>query len=181
MDSFEINKIIAAVLLTALIIIGIGKFADVLFHVEKPKVSAYKVEGLELKTENVSTSKSEVVVKEVDIKALLALGDIAHGENVFKKCSACHMIAADGKNKIGPNLWGVIGRQAAAISDYKYSKAMIDYGKEWSFKEMNAYLIKPQAYIKGTKNGFRRFEKRERSSFGYFIHEFKSENPLPLP
>ena len=55
------------------------------------------------------------------------------------------MIAADGKNKIGPNLWGVIGRQAAAISDYKYSKAMIDYGKEWSFKEMNAYLIKPQA------------------------------------
>ena len=83
MDSFEINKIIAAVLLTALIIIGIGKFADVLFHVEKPKVSAYKVEGLELKTENVSTSKSEVVVKEVDIKALLALGDIAHGENVF--------------------------------------------------------------------------------------------------
>ena len=83
MDSFEINKIIAAVLLTALIIIGIGKFADVLFHVEKPKVSAYKVEGLELKT-NVSTSKSEVVVKEVDIKALLALV-ILHMENMFSR------------------------------------------------------------------------------------------------
>jgi cytochrome c len=181
MDSFEINKIIAAVLLTALIIIGIGKFADVLFHVEKPKVSAYKVEGLELKTENVSTSKSEVVVKEVDIKALLALGDIAHGENVFKKCSACHMIAADGKNKIGPNLWGVIGRQAAAISDYKYSKAMIDYGKEWSFKEMNAYLIKPQAYIKGTKMAFAGLRKeKDRASVILYMNS-KSENPLPLP
>ena len=52
------------------------------------------------------------------------MGDLAHGEKVFKKCSACHMIAADGKNKIGPNLWGVIGRKAGAIDDYNYSKAM---------------------------------------------------------
>tara|TARA_Y100001970_G_scaffold291787_1_gene430305 strand:- start:1661 stop:2203 length:543 start_codon:yes stop_codon:yes gene_type:complete len=180
MDSFEINKIIAAVLLTALIIIGIGKFADVLFHVEKPKVSAYKVEGLDLKTEDSSAPKIEAV-KEVDIKTLLALGDIAHGENVFKKCSACHMIAPDGKNKIGPNLWGVIGRQAAAITDYKYSKAMIDYGKTWSFKEMNAYLIKPQAYIKGTKMAFAGLRKeKDRASVILYMNS-KSKNPLALP
>ena len=110
MDSFEINKIIAAVLLTALIIIGIGKFTDILFHVEKPKVSAYKIEGLEVAATNASTDSGEVkVVEAVDIKVLLAMGDLAHGEKVFKKCTACHQIAAGGKNMIGPNLWGVIG------------------------------------------------------------------------
>ena len=61
------------------------------------------------------SAKTVKVVEAVDIKALLAMGDLAHGEKVFKKCSACHMIAADGKNKIGPNLWGVIGRKAGAI------------------------------------------------------------------
>ena len=103
MDSFEINKIIAAVLLTALIVIGIGKFTDILFHVEKPKEAAYKIEGLEVASTSASTETSEKKVEAVDIKALLAMGDLAHGEKVFKKCSACHMIAAGGKNMIGPN------------------------------------------------------------------------------
>ena len=107
MDSFEINKIIAAVLLTALIIIGIGKFTDVLFHVEKPKVSAYKIEGLETVSTNASSGTSEEkVVEVVDIKALLAMGDLAHGEKVFKKCTACHQIADGGKNMIGPTYGG---------------------------------------------------------------------------
>ena len=97
MDSFELNKIIAAVLLTALIVIGIGKFTDILFHVKKPEQSAYKVEGLEVASTSGAAETTEKVQEVVDIKALLAMGDLAHGEKVFKKCSACHMIAADGK------------------------------------------------------------------------------------
>ena len=180
MDSFEINKIIAAILLTALIIIGIGKFTDVLFHVEKPKESAYKIEGLE--TTATASSKTETKVKEkIDIAQLLAMGDLSHGQKVFKKCSACHMIANDGKNMIGPNLWGVIGRQAGSINDYKYSKAMIAYGKEWSFEEMNSYLIKPQAYIKGTKMAFAGLRKeKDRASVILYMNS-KSSNPKPLP
>ena len=111
MDSFELNKIIAAVLLTVLIIIGIGKFTDILFYVEKPKESGYKIEGLEVATANASANRTETkIVEAVDIRALLAMGDLAHGEKVFKKCTACHEIAVGGKNIIGPNLWGVIGR-----------------------------------------------------------------------
>ena len=182
MDSFEINKIIAAVLLTALIIIGIGKFTDILFHVEKPKESAYKIEGLEVAS--VSGGASEGGAKEVevvDIKALLAMGDIGHGEKVFKKCTACHMIAVDGKNKIGPNLWGVIGRKAGSVSDYNYSKAMVAYAKNWSFEEMNLYLIKPQAYIKGTKMAFAGLRKeKDRASVILYLNQ-NSDNPLPLP
>ncbi|KPU82730.1 cytochrome C, partial [SAR11 cluster bacterium PRT-SC02] len=163
MDSFEINKIIAAVLLAALIIIGIGKFADYLFFVDKPEQSAYKVEGLEPAKTASQVSETVEEKVEVDIKALLAMGDLAHGEKVFKKCSACHQIASDGKNMIGPNLWSVIGRTAGSVSDYKYSKAMIAYAKEWSFEEMNSYLIKPQAYIKGTKMAFAGLRKEKDS------------------
>ena len=181
MDSFEINKIIAAILLTALIIIGIGKFADILFHVEKPKESAYKIEGLEVVSAKNSSDSEAKVVEKINIKELLALGDIAHGEKVFKKCSACHMIASGGKNMIGPNLWEVIGRTAGAVSDYKYSRAMVAYGKEWTFEEMNAYLIKPQAYIRGTKMAFAGLRKeKDRASVILFMNS-KSSSPKPLP
>ena len=181
MDSFEINKIIAAVLLTALIIIGIGKFTDILFHVEKPKESAYKIEGLEVASTSDSSDKVVKVVEAVDIKALLAMGDIGHGEKVFKKCTACHQIAAGGKNMIGPNLWSVIGRTAGSIGDYKYSKAMIAYGKEWTFEEMNSYLIKPQAYVKGTKMAFAGLRKeKDRASVILYMNS-KSNSPKALP
>jgi len=180
MDSFEINKIIAAILLTALIVIGIGKFTDILFHVEKPKESAYKIEGLETATTSVASTEKKEEIK-VDITQLLAMGDLAHGQKVFKKCSACHMIASDGKNMIGPNLWSVIGRKAGSIGDYKYSKAMVAYGKVWSFEEMNSYLIKPQAYIKGTKMAFAGLRKeKDRASVILYMNS-KSSNPKPLP
>ena len=182
MDSFELNKIIAAVLLTVLIIIGIGKFTDIIFHVEKPKESAYKIEGLEIVSTSSSSSGMESkIVEAVDIKALLATGDLGHGEKVFKKCSACHMIASGGKNMIGPNLWSVIGRTAGSVSDYKYSKAMIAYGKEWTYEEMNSYLIKPQAYVKGTKMAFAGLRKeKDRASVILFMNS-KSTSPKPLP
>ena len=181
MDSFELNKIIAAVLLTALIVIGIGKFTDILFHVEKPKESAYKIEGLETVNKNASASTEPKVVEVVDIKLLLAMGDLQHGEKVFKKCSACHQIASGGKNMIGPNLWSVIGRTAGSVSDYKYSKAMVAYGKEWTYEEMNSYLIKPQAYVKGTKMAFAGLRKeKDRASVILFMNS-KSSSPKPLP
>jgi cytochrome c len=181
MDSFEINKIIAAILLTALIVIGIGKFTDILFHVEKLKESAYKVEGLETSVAKTSSDSETKEVEKVDIGQLLALGDLVHGEKVFKKCSACHMIASGGKNMIGPNLWSVIGRTAGSVNDYKYSKAMVAYGKEWTFEEMNSYLIKPQAYVKGTKMAFAGLRKeKDRASVILFMNS-KSSSPKPLP
>ena len=180
MDSFELNKIIAAVLMTALIVIGINKIGDSIFYVEKPKQSAYKVEGVELVSSTGITADVKEVVQ-LNIKEILALGDTAHGEKVFKKCSACHMIASGGKNMIGPNLWSVIGRTAGSVSDYKYSKAMVAYGKEWTFEEMNSYLIKPQAYVKGTKMAFAGLRKeKDRASVILYMNS-KSSSPKPLP
>ena len=179
MDSFEVNKIIAAILLIALIVIGIGKISDLAFYVDKPEKSAYKVEILE--TDSVAASKIDKVVEKVDIVALLALGDISHGEKVFKKCAACHLVNKGGENKIGPALYGVIGRKVASKKDYKYSKAMANYDKDWTFEEMNGYLKKPQSYIKGTKMAFAGLRKeKDRASVILYLNQ-NSDNPVPLP
>jgi cytochrome c len=180
MDSFELNKIIAAVLLTALIVIGINKFADIVFHVEKPKQSAYKVEGVEV----TETTDSKTEVKEVvqlTIKEFLAMGDVVHGEKVFKKCSACHIVAKGGKNLIGPALYGVVGRTAGSIDGYAYSKALKAHGKNWNFEELNAFLLKPKSYIKGTKMAYAGLRKdKDRASVILYLNS-KSDSPLPKP
>ena len=181
MDSFEINKIIAAILLTALIVIGIGKFTDLLFHVDKPEKSAYKVEGLEAAVAKKSSDSEIKEVEKVDIVQLLALGDLTHGEKVFKKCSACHIIAKGGKNKIGPALYGIVGKASAVSEGYSYSKALKAHGRNWSFEELNAYLLKPQAHIKGTKMAFAGLRKeKDRASVILYLNS-QSDSPLPKP
>ena len=177
MDSFEINKIIAAVLVTVLIVFGIGKISDIIFHVEAPKVQGYKVE-VKLASSSSADSSSE---SQIDIAALLSMGDVAHGEKVFKKCAACHSITKDGGNKIGPKLWGVMFRPVAAITDYKYSKALSEYKKEWSWEEMNGFLIKPSKWIKGNKMGFAGLKKeKDRASVILYLNQ-NSDEPKELP
>ena len=180
MDSFEINKIVAAILMVALLVIGIGKLSDVIFHVEKPEVPGYAVEVDQAVT--VSTQSNSVTnVEKIDIAALMAMGDLATGEKVFKKCAACHSIVKGGKNNIGPALYNVVGRKVGAISDYKYSKALSEYGKEWNFEELNGYLIKPAKWIKGTKMAFAGLRKeKDRASVILYMNQ-NSDNPLPLP
>jgi len=180
MDSFELNKIIAAVLMTALMVIGINKLADSIFHVEKPKQSAYKVEGVEVASSTgVITEIKEVV--QLDIKEILALGDAAHGEKVFKKCSACHIVAKGGKNLIGPALYGVVGRASASLPNYAYSSALKAHAKNWSFEELNAFLLKPKSYIKGTKMAYAGLRKdRDRASVILYLNN-QSDSPLQKP
>ena len=178
MDSFEINKIVAAVLMVALIVIGIGKLSDVIFYVEKPDEPGYSVE---VESSAVSTSTATKDEEKIDIAALLALGDIAHGEKVFKKCAACHSIVKGGKNAIGPALYNVVGRKIGAIEDYKYSKALVAYDKNWTFEELNGFLIKPTKWIKGTKMAYAGLRKeKDRASVIKYLNE-NSDSPLPLP
>jgi cytochrome c len=181
MDSFELNKIIGAILMTALIVIGINKLSDTIFHVDKPKESAYKVEGVELASTSSETSIKAKEVVQLDIKEILALGNITHGEKVFKKCSACHIVAKGGKNKIGPALYGIVGKGSGVSEGYSYSKALKAHGKNWSFEELNAYLLKPQAHIKGTKMSFAGLRKdKDRASVILYLNS-QSDSPLPKP
>ena len=179
MDSFEINKIVAAVLLVALLVIGIGKLSNVIFYVEKPEKPGYAVEVQQASTSTTAAATAED--KKVDIAALMALGDVNAGEKIFKKCAACHSINQGGANKIGPALYNVVGRKIGGVADYKYSKAFVEYGKEWNFEELNGFLIKPSKWIKGTKMAYAGLRKEEdRASVIKYLNQ-NSDNPLPLP
>ena len=169
---YEIQKIFTAILIVFLVVFGIGKISDVIFYTEK--ADAYKVE---VKQVSDTSSKSETL----DISAFLAMGNVDHGKKVFKKCAACHSINLDGKNKIGPKLWNVMFRPIGSVTDYKYSKALSSYGKEWTWEEMNGFLIKPSKWIKGNKMGFAGLKKEEdRASVILYLNE-NSDNPKPLP
>ena len=109
---------------------------------------------------------------------MFASTSVAEGAKVFKKCAACHSITEGGGNKIGPALWGVLGRLAGSMPDYKYSKAMAAYGKNWSFEEMNGFLIKPKDWIKGTKMSFAGLKNaKDRAAVILYMNE-NTNSPL---
>ena len=177
MDSFEINKIITAVLLVVLLVFGVGKISDLVFEVKKPDIDGYKVE-VNVGGATVTQASSE---SQVDIAALLAMGDVEHGKKVFKKCAACHSINQGGKNKIGQKLWNVMFRQVESVTDYKYSKALSGYKKDWNWEEMNGFLIKPSTWIKGNKMGFAGLKKeKDRASVILYLNQ-SSDSPKQLP
>ena len=179
MDSFELNKIIAAILMVVLLVIGLGKIADGVFHVKKPKNPGYQVE---IESALISsTSQTTEVIEKIDIAALMASGDIASGEKIFKKCAACHSINKGGKNKIGPALYNVVGRAVGGLDGYKYSKALASYGKEWTFEELNGFLLKPASYLKGTKMSYAGLRKeKDRASVIKYLNQ-NSDSPKLLP
>ena len=179
MDSFELNKIIAAILMVALLIIGLGKIADGVFHVNKPKNPGYQV-VVEAQLTSAASQITEMVEK-IDITAVMVLGDIASGEKIFKKCAACHSINKGGKNKIGPALYNVVGRAVGGVNDYKYSKTLASYGKEWTFEELNGFLTKPSSYLKGTKMSYAGLRKeKDRASIIKYLNQ-NSDSPKLLP
>jgi len=178
MNSFEINKIIAAIILTIVIVFGVNKVADAIYSVKAPEGNTYNIVT---ETKEISKSDTVNVGSNANVSALLALGNIDHGKMVFKKCAACHSVSKGGGNKIGPALWGVIGKKAGSTSDYKYSKAMSGFGKIWDFEGINTFLIKPKDYVKGTKMAYMGLKKeKDRASVILYLNG-QGDSPLPLP
>ena len=174
------NKIIVSIVFAIILVIGINKVADVIFYVEKPEKSAYQVASVATATSTTSTETTSVSSESGNIMALFASTSAADGAKIFSKCKACHSIAKGGGNKIGPALWGILGRKAGSLSDYKYSKAMAGYGKSWSFEEMNGFLTKPKEWVKGTKMSYAGLKNaKERAALILYMNE-NTDSPIPL-
>ena len=172
------NKILVSIVFAVILVLGINKITDVIYQVQKPENSAYQVNVSTV--ESTETQESSGSSQDGDIMALFASVSATDGAKIFLKCSACHSISKGGANKIGPALWGVIGRKAGAISDYKYSKALVAHGKIWSFEEMNGFLIKPKEWIKGTKMAFAGLKNaKDRAAVILYMNE-NSDSPLPI-
>ena len=179
MDSFEVNKIIAAILMVVLLLIGLAKITDSVFHVNKPEKQGYKIDLENQST--IDTSQTTEIVEKIDIMAIMSQGSVAEGEKVFKKCAACHSINKGGKNKIGPALYNVVGRAVGGVKEYKYSKTLASYGKKWTFEELNGFLQKPASYLRGTKMSYAGLRKeKDRASVIKYLNQ-NSDSPKQLP
>jgi len=174
------NKIIVSVVFAIVLVLVINKIADVIFYVEKPEKAAYQVASVTTTSSSTSSGTTSTSSESGNIMALFALTNAVEGAKVFKKCAACHSISEGGANKIGPALWGILGKTTGSHPDYKYSKAMAAYGKNWSFEEMNGFLIKPKDWIKGTKMSFAGLKSaKERAAVILYMNE-NTNSPLPI-
>ena len=174
------NKIIVSIVFAVILVLGINKVTDVIFYVEKPEKSAYQVASVTTVASTTSSETGSTNSEAGNIMALFASASAAEGAKVFKKCAACHSIKEGGANKIGPALWGVLGRTVGSVPGYKYSKAMAAHGKNWSFEEMNGFLIKPKDWIKGTKMSFAGLKNaKDRAAVILYMNE-NTNSPLPL-
>jgi cytochrome c len=115
------------------------------------------------------------------IAALLAAADIDAGAKVSKKCAACHSFSKDGKNKVGPNLWDIVGKAIGGGAGYKYSGALAEMGGDWTYDNLDAFLTKPKDFAAGTKMSFSGIKGAEdRANLIAFMRGL-SDNPKPLP
>ena len=174
------NKILVSIVFAIILILGINKIADSIFFVEKPEQSAYQVANVTTASTSTTSEDNSEKSEAGNIMALFASTSATDGEKVFKKCAACHSITKGGANKIGPALWGILGRKAGSLSDYKYSKAMVAFGKQWSFEQMNGFLTKPKEWVKGTKMSYAGLKNgKDRAALILYMNE-NTDNPLPI-
>jgi len=182
MSGFEINKILASIIVAIIIFVIIGLVGNfvVKINYDESQITAYKIDIPEASADSsTQTSTNDKMVESISL--LLAGASLEQGEKIFKKCGACHSYKKDSKSKIGPNLWNLINKQKASVSGFAYSKALSDYGGKWTFEELNRFLYKPKEYIKGTKMAFAGLKKeKDRASVILFMNQ-NSDNPLPLP
>ena len=178
MDSLEINKIVACILVVALVVIGLSNLTEILYEVEKPEVAHYIIEGVDDEPATIDTAVSEEV-EEIPIQILLASASVDKGAKVFKKCSNCHVPNEGGANKIGPALWNIVNKDIGG-ADFAYSNAMASYGGKWSYDELNGFLKNPKKYIEGTKMSFAGLKKEtDRANVILYLSSL-SNTPTPI-
>lgn len=180
MSGLELNKIAASVLVAGLVGMIVSKTASSLYHPEtNPKERGYRIEVTE---DAASTSAPAAAAAPVDIAAFLADTSAEKGAGLTKACVTCHSFEKGGPDKVGPNLWGVVGNHRAHKQGYAYSKAFTDQAsKTWDFQALSEYLTKPAAYIPGNKMAFAGIKKpEERAAVIAYLNSL-SDRPLPIP
>jgi cytochrome c len=182
MDSFEWNKIIGAVLATALFVMVVKIAGEAVFHVPKPAKQGYQVPGVE-ETQTAGAGASAAPAEETlpDFATVIPAADQAHGQQVAQRCAQCHDWTKGGPNHIGPNLYGIIDRPRGTHEGFNYSAAMKNKGGSWSYADLFQYLKQPGAFIPGNKMAFAGLPKaQDRLDLIAFIRTW-ADSPPPLP
>jgi cytochrome c len=178
MDSFEINKILGAVLGTCLVLLALNIGANALFSPHAPQKPGYEIAVTE---HPAGGGPAAPAVQEKPLPERLASADMARGEVSAKKCQACHTFDKGGRNLVGPNLWGIVGRARASVPGFNYSAAMKGKPGNWTLEELDHYLTNPRGMVPGTNMTFAGIPRAtERADLLVYLNS-KSDNPAPLP
>ncbi len=192
-DPLAFNKILAGFLCACLLLIGAGKFASFMQGVDSShhddnhsgddhslSKNSYPIVVPESSVSN-SAAMSSNPVMITPILALIVNADADAGKKLSKKCAACHSFNAGGANKVGPNLWNIVNRDIGKVENYKYSKALSDFGGKWDYSSLNQFLLKPKKYIKGTKMNYTGLKKdKDRANIILWLRSL-TETPAELP
>ena len=180
MDSFELNKIMGAVLGTLLFVMGAGFVAEAIYHPIEGRGPGYALPEPEV----VAGGEAVEAVAEVPIGVLLASASVERGQAAVRKCQSCHNFGEGEPSKQGPHLYGVVGRPEGAIEDFAYSDGMMAHnaaGDTWTYENLNHFLIKPSDYVPGTKMNFAGIRTAEERADILAYLQTLSGSPVPFP
>jgi cytochrome c len=177
MDSFELNKILGAILGTCLMVLSVNIAAGALFAPHKPAKPGFDIAV----PEEAAKGKAGPAEPEQPFETVLASSDPKRGEAAAKQCIACHTFEKGGPNRVGPNLWGVVNRPKASHAGFNYSGAMKGKGGNWTFEDLNQFLKSPKGMVPGTSMTFAGLSRAtQRADVINYLHTL-ADNPVPLP
>ncbi len=181
MDSFEFNKIAGAVLGTALVVFGLREMAGIIYHADAPEKPGIIIEVAEAATDAKAAGEEQAEAA-VPIATLLASANPENGPNAMKACKACHTWDKGGANKVGPNLWDIVGRNMGAVDGFKYSSTIKDKSADpWTYEALDAFLKKPKVYMPGTKMAYAGIKSDAKRADLIAYLRTLSDSPQPLP
>ena len=177
MNSFELNKILGALLGTCLILLAVHIASGAIFYSPAPAKPGYEIAVKEEKPGQTETNKPA----EQPIETLLASASVDHGAQVAKQCGTCHNFQEGQGKKVGPDLYGVVGRKIASVPGFNYSAALKAVDGTWTFDKLNPWLKDPRAMVPGTAMTFAGLpNEKQRADVIAYLNTL-SKNPLPLP
>jgi cytochrome c len=179
MDSFEINKVAGAALMTLLIVTVIGHVGNIL--VPEPAEGAHSALASAKGTGAAPTQQANAPAAIQPIAPMLAKANPAEGEKIAKVCQTCHTFDKGGPARVGPNLYSIVDSKRAHMEGFAYSDAIKNLGGTWGYEELNQFLAKPSAYAPGTKMTFAGLPDEQKRADVIAYLRTLSDNPPPLP
>jgi cytochrome c len=176
MNSFELNKVLGAILGTCLVLLALNIGAHSLFATEKPEKPGYKIV-----VASAEAGKPAAKEEAIPLPVLLAKAEVQKGERVSKQCAACHNFQKGAGPKIGPDLWNVVDRPVAENAAFKYSDAMKKKGGKWTFEELDKFIENPRGDVPGTAMTFAGIKNPQQRADVLAYLRTLADNPVPLP